>query len=100
MSASSSTTRTRPVSSADTCGILRSLPHSALWRRTMEQSSYLELLDWRRRTAELFAALRARTPDAETLAWFRAEKDALFRDHPQSPLPLTERDTFGGLPYW
>lgn len=39
-------------------------------------------------------------PDPETLAWFRAEKDALFRDHPQSPLPAAERAGFSGLPYW
>lgn len=61
---------------------------------------YLELLDWRRRVAELFAELRRRPADAATLAWFRAEKDALFRDHPQSPLPADERAAFAGLPYW
>src|SRR5438552_4168085 len=66
----------------------------------MSNSAYLELLDWRRRVSELFADLRQRPPDAETLAWFRAQKDALFRDHPQSPVPLAERPTFGGLAYW
>lgn len=63
-------------------------------------STYLELLDWRRRVAELFAELRRRSPDADTLHWFRDQKDALFRDHPQSPIPLTEREQFGGLAYW
>jgi uncharacterized protein (DUF1684 family) len=63
-------------------------------------STYLELLDWRRRVAELFAELRRRSPDADTLRWFRDQKDALFRDHPQSPIPLTERQQFGGLAYW
>ena len=63
-------------------------------------SAYLELLDWRRRVAELFLALRERTADAATLAWFRAEKDALFRHHPQSPIPKEERPSFQGLPYW
>jgi uncharacterized protein (DUF1684 family) len=62
--------------------------------------AYLELLDWRRRVAELFAELRRRPPDGETLAWFRAEKDALFRAHPQSPIPSAEREAFTGLPYW
>jgi uncharacterized protein len=62
--------------------------------------SYLELLDWRRRMAELFVDLRRRPADAETLDWFRHQKDALFRDHPQSPLPGAERAAFGGLPYW
>jgi uncharacterized protein (DUF1684 family) len=63
-------------------------------------SPYLELLDWRRRVAELFAALRQRPADADTLAWFRAQKDALFRDHPQSPIPPDRRPAFEGLRYW
>jgi uncharacterized protein (DUF1684 family) len=66
----------------------------------MTGSSYLELLDWRRRVAELFADLRRRPPDAATLARFRAEKDALFGTHPQTPIPEAERDTFTGLAYW
>jgi uncharacterized protein (DUF1684 family) len=63
-------------------------------------AAYLELLDWRRRVAELFVELRRRPPDASTLGWFRAEKDALFRTHPQSPIPPEERNSFGGLAYW
>lgn len=63
-------------------------------------AAYLELLDWRRQIAELFAELRHRQPDSVTLAWFRATKDALFRDHPQSPIPASVRASFTGLPYW
>jgi uncharacterized protein (DUF1684 family) len=63
-------------------------------------SARLELLDWRRRVSELFAELRRRSPDAETLAWFRARKDELLRTHTQSPLPAEERARFHGLPYW
>src|SRR5579859_4920001 len=63
-------------------------------------SAYLELLDWRRRVAALFLELRRLPRDAETLAWFRAEKDALFRSHPQSPIPEAERPGFAGLEYW
>ncbi len=63
-------------------------------------SPYLELLDWRRRVAELFAALRARDATADTLAWFRSQKDTLFMTHPQSPLPSAERASFSGLSYW
>ncbi len=66
----------------------------------MATSEYLELLDWRRRVAELFAELRRRPADAQTLSWFRAQKDALFHDHPQSPIPLADRPTFNGLSYW
>jgi uncharacterized protein len=63
-------------------------------------SGYLELLDWRRRVSELFAELRRRPPDAATLAWFRGEKDVLFREHPQSPIPPDQRADFRGLAYW
>ncbi len=63
-------------------------------------SEYLELLDWRRRTAELFAELRRRPALAETAGWFRAQKDELFRAHPVSPLPPDLRGSFLGLPYW
>jgi uncharacterized protein len=66
----------------------------------MSGSPYLELLDWRRRVSELFAELRKLPSTAETLRWFRAEKDALFRNHPQSPLLREERANFVGLPYW
>ena len=66
----------------------------------MPGSEYLELLDWRRRVAELFGALRHKPADAETLDWFRATKDRLFKEHPQSPIPWPDRDAFTGLPYW
>jgi uncharacterized protein (DUF1684 family) len=61
---------------------------------------YLELLDWRRRVSELFGEVRRRPHDAETLTWFRAQKDTLFREHPQSPIPAPDRQHFPGLIYW
>jgi uncharacterized protein len=63
-------------------------------------SDSLDLLDWRRRTAELFAEVRRRPPSAETAARFRAAKDGLFRDHPASALPPERRESFAGLAYW
>jgi uncharacterized protein len=66
----------------------------------LRSHEYLELLDWRRRVAALFAELRRRPPEAATLAWFRAAKDELFRSHPQSPIPGDERAAFQGLGYW
>jgi len=62
--------------------------------------AYLELLDWRRQVAELFAEVRRRPADAETLGWFREQKDALFKSHPQSPIPADQRPSFTGLAYW
>ncbi len=50
--------------------------------------------------SDVFADLRRRAPDAETLAWFRAQKDTLFREHPQSPIPASDRPRFAGLVYW
>jgi uncharacterized protein (DUF1684 family) len=54
------------------------------------------LLDWRRRVAELYAEIRS-TPD-QRAAWrrWRQERARLFREHPQSPVPLTERGSYSG----
>ena len=63
---------------------------------------HLDLLDWRRRTAELWARWRteAVTDPAAATAAFRTARDALFREHPQSPLPPVARAMFPGLAYW
>ena len=47
----------------------------------------LDLLDWKRRVFELYAEVRA--ADDPERAWqrWRAVRDELFRDHPQSPSP-------------
>ncbi len=46
-----------------------------------------ELLDWRRRVADLYAGVRAtRDPEQAHDLW-RAGRDALFATHPQSPGP-------------
>jgi uncharacterized protein len=63
---------------------------------------YLALADWRREIARLYAEWRRasqRDPRGATET-FRAAKDELFREHPQSPLPANERGTFAGLRYW
>ena len=66
----------------------------------VKTANYLQLLDWRRRVAELFAELRRRPADAETCAWFRRAKDELYRVHPQTPLTSEAGAAFAGLPYW
>lgn len=50
--------------------------------------------------AVLFVDLRRRPPGPESARWFRAEKDRLYRQHPQSPIPRDRRPTFDGLAYW
>lgn len=49
-------------------------------------TAFTTLWDWRRQVADLYAQVRAE-PDAEA-AWrhWRAVRDRLFRDHPQSPI--------------
>jgi len=65
-------------------------------------NDFLDLADWRRRVAEIFAAWRhssASDPEGAAELW-RAERDKLFRSHPQSPLPIEQRARFGGLSYF
>ena len=59
----------------------------------------LSLLDWRRRTAALYAAARASTdPEAGWQTW-RDGRDELFAAHPDSPLDEASRKAFEGLPF-
>jgi hypothetical protein len=56
----------------------------------------LDLADWRRRVADLYTAVRAeatRDPEAAWRLW-RETREALFREHPQSPVPVGERAAF------
>jgi uncharacterized protein (DUF1684 family) len=59
----------------------------------------LDLADWRRRVAVLYADVRrlaALDPLSALMLW-RSERERLFRDHPQSPVPEAERRTFRAL---
>jgi uncharacterized protein (DUF1684 family) len=67
----------------------------------MNPCDYLALADWRRRVAEMWQQWRASADDPEAATTvFRAAKDELFRDHPQSPLRPEDRASFQGLDYW
>jgi uncharacterized protein len=55
----------------------------------MDLQEHIDLVDWRRRVADAY-----RLPSLE--AW-RAARDRLFREHPQSPVPAEERAAFPGL---
>jgi uncharacterized protein (DUF1684 family) len=55
----------------------------------MDLQEHVDLVDWRRRVG---AAYRLGSLEA-----WRAERDRLFREHPQSPVPPEERSAFGGL---
>ena len=60
----------------------------------------MNLADWRRRLAELYAVVRA-SPDP-VAAWqqWQSARDRLFREHPQSPLTADQRARFSGLAYF
>src|SRR5215218_8869006 len=60
----------------------------------------LELLDWKRRVAALYAAVRAEPDEARGVAAWRAGRDELFASHAQTPLPAGDRPGFSGLPYF
>jgi len=81
------------------------------------QDSYLQLADWRRRIAVLYAQVRDRAATDPVAAWthWRAVRETLYREHPQSPMPPHERADFQArhfpydaalrfettvLPYW
>jgi uncharacterized protein (DUF1684 family) len=61
----------------------------------------LTLADWRRRVAALYVEVRAMAASdpAVALAHWRATREWLFREHPQSPLPVDQRATFRARHY-
>lgn len=58
----------------------------------------LDLVDYRRRVAELYAKARAGGPGKETWLQWCADRDALFAGHGQSP--IEDRTGFTSLPYF
>jgi uncharacterized protein (DUF1684 family) len=67
---------------------------------TTSPTARLDLLDWRRRVAALYAAVRAEATPAAAHETWRRGRDELLRTHPQSPVvpgdPLRET----GVPVW
>src|SRR5919199_1840530 len=58
----------------------------------------LTLLDWRRRVARLYADVRAAPSPGEGHELWRAGRDRLFAEHPDSPLEPADRARFARLP--
>jgi uncharacterized protein (DUF1684 family) len=63
-------------------------------------SEELELVDWRRTVAGLYAAVRAEDDPRRGHELWRQGRDELFRSHPQSPLPPGDPMRATGVPYW
>jgi uncharacterized protein len=59
-------------------------------------SGTLQLADWRRRVADLYADVRrvSETDVPAALALWRSTREVLYREHPSSPLPADRRDAF------
>ena len=59
-------------------------------------ADHLHLADWRRRVADLYAAVRSESAQDPEAAWrrWREIREELFRSHPQSPVPVADRATF------
>ena len=67
----------------------------------MVTDALIDLLDYRRQVNEIYQTvrtLRDRDPREAHRLW-RERRDELFRSHPQSALPESDRATFRGLPY-
>ncbi|HEY4633417.1 MAG TPA: DUF1684 domain-containing protein [Candidatus Limnocylindrales bacterium] len=65
----------------------------------VDAPSELELADWRRRIAELYADIRrlAAIDPAGALTLWRQVRGALYREHDQSPVPVADRAAFEAL---
>jgi uncharacterized protein (DUF1684 family) len=60
----------------------------------------LELADWRRATAALYARVREQPDPAAAHALWRAGRARLMSSHPQSPLAAADPMRKSGIPYW
>lgn len=67
-----------------------------------EASEFLELADWRRRVAGMYAAVREAPAAGRVIAWneWRATRNDLFKRHRQSPLSAAQRTQFRALDYF
>ena len=74
----------------------RTMALSAPTASAADFTRFSTLQDWRRQIADLYAAVRALPPEAGWQQW-RAVRDRLFREHPQSPLTAKGRAEFTGI---
>jgi uncharacterized protein (DUF1684 family) len=58
----------------------------------------LTLLDWRRRVHRLYGEVRAAADPVTAHGVWRAGRDRLLAEHPDSPVPPQQRGEFGGVP--
>ena len=66
----------------------------------MNPPEVAELLDWKRRIFSLYSDIRGASDAHGAWRRWRAERDDMFSNHPQSPLTSGARASFNGLPYY
>lgn len=66
----------------------------------MKLDDTMSLLDWRRTLFELYRHHRDSVDPFAAWAHWRVTRDRLFKSHPQSPIPLRDRESFTGLDYF
>ena len=64
----------------------------------MSGSAATSLLDWRRKVAAIYAAIRATPDPAAAHRFWRDARNELLATHPQSPVPAADRAGFLGVP--
>ncbi len=65
-----------------------------------DAGGYPALWDWRRKVADLYAAVRAEPDPLRAWTAWRTGKDRLFATHSQSPLEAEARQAFDTLPFF
>ena len=67
-----------------------------------EAPDYLQLADWRRCTATMYADVRAAPSAGRLIAWneWRAARNDLFKNHAQSPLSPSQQASVLALAYF
>ena len=66
----------------------------------MDPVTALQLAEWRRATAALYARVREQADPVAAHALWRAGRDGLMSSHPQSALPEGDPLRVTGVPYW
>lgn len=64
------------------------------------QAPAIQLADWRRRIAEIYAAVRQTRDPLDAWKHWPVDRDRLFATHPQSPIRSEMRSGFQGLDYF
>src|SRR5215470_738837 len=66
----------------------------------MDPVTALQLAEWRREIAALYARVRGHADPEAAHALWRDGRGRLLRSHPQSPLPPGDPMRVRGVPYW